>query len=136
MGWHDASSRAGPLAIVQMCGQIPHPRRINGNVVVHEGQHIAPCFSNARVEGIRFSLLGLKQIPEAAGVALAVLLHHSRVRSRELLSTTRISHATDWGSVEAATLSSAFAKLMERLYVHRITVMFIALCHYVARTMA
>jgi len=44
--------------------------------------------------------------------------------SRELLSTTRTSHSSDSGSVEAATLLRAFSKVRQRLYVHKMTVMF------------
>src|SRR5580704_13221954 len=50
----------------------------------------------------------------------------SRVSSFELLSTTSTSHFVESGSARAAALSRAFARLSQRLYVQRITVIFMA----------
>src|SRR5208283_1972850 len=51
----------------------------------------------------------------------------SRVWSFELLSTTRTSQSTESGNSETATLSKAVARLWQRLYVHRITEIFMAM---------
>ena len=86
---------------------------------------ISLCVPDAGVEGIGFALLALKKIAETTGMAWQKPSTTSRVRSVELLSTTNASHAIGSASLEAAILSNACTSVWQRLYVHRITVIFI-----------
>ncbi len=61
---------------MQCRGEILQPRRLDGHVIIHESQDIAPSLSNPRVEGIRFAWLWFKQIAEATWVAAGELLHY------------------------------------------------------------
>jgi hypothetical protein len=73
--WNDSASGAGPAFRLQRCRKFYQPGRLNGNVIVHEREHITARLTNTSIEGTGFPLLRLEQISETAGMATRKILH-------------------------------------------------------------
>lgn len=91
-----------------------------------QAAHLALVPLDSAVDGMRIALLRFKQIAEpTAKPAEEAPSTTSRVLSFELLPTASTFHSSESGSVKALALSRAFAKLWQRLYVHKMTVIFL-----------
>src|ERR1019366_1342639 len=89
-----------------------------------KGKNVAPSLTNAGVEGIRLALIWLEQITEATGVSGAEVSYDGGGLVARIVVDYQDLPLNRLGSVEAATLLRAFSKVRQRLYVHKMTVMF------------
>ena len=74
-----------------------------------------------------FPGLGSNKYRKCPGYRRQYSSTRSRVRSRELLSTTITSHSVPCDSRDEARLSSALSSVSQRLQVHKIAVIFMLL---------
>ena len=65
-----------PICSIQDRGQIVQPIPFDYDVVVNKSQNISTGLSDPRVEGIRFSRVGFKQVSKAVRVSAGEIFYH------------------------------------------------------------